>query len=125
MSPPLPPEALAALREAEGWLELGNLDESANAVEEVAFALRNHPAVLLFRSKLYLAANKPEVALDLTAALLAAESQNPAAWFERARALTKLGQLHEARTALSECVEHGGKFWKLMVVDAPELAVLL
>jgi tetratricopeptide (TPR) repeat protein len=123
MSSPLPPEALTALREAEGWLELGNFNEAAEAVEMVAFNLRNHPSVLLFRSQLYFAAGQPEVVIDLTAALLAVEPEHPASWFERARALVKLGRLPEARAALVKCIEHGGSPWKLNVLDSPDLAV--
>jgi predicted Zn-dependent protease len=122
--PTLPEEDAAAIRIAEGWLELGNPNEAGNAVEEVSFTNRNHPTVLLLRCRIYRSAKKPEPVFYLGQHLTRIMPDGPAGWFELAWAHTMLGRRPEAEAALTRCFELGGKDWKLVALEEAGLASL-
>ncbi len=124
MNGELPSADTAALRAAEGWLELGNNHEAAEAIEEVGFAYRNHPAVLFLRCRIYRAAQQPEPVLYLAQHATTVAPQHPAGWFELAWAFTLLGRRTEAEAAVSRCVELGGNTWKLTILDDATLTTL-
>ncbi len=122
--PTLPEGDAAAIRAAEGWLELGNPTEAGNAVEDVSFSNRNHPAVLLIRCRIYRAAKSPEPVFYLAQHLTRIMPTGPAGWFELAWAHAMLGRRPEAEAALTRCFELGGKDWKLVALDEAGLAEL-
>lgn len=117
MFPTLPDSDAAALRTAEGWLDLGDVNEAAEAVEEVSFVQRNHPCVLLLRCRICRMAKQPESVFYLAQHLTRITPENPAGWFELAWALTMEGKRAEAEAALCRCFDLGGKDWKLVALD--------
>ena len=96
---PLQPPDTLHLRAAQGWLELGNYLEADAELEEITPQLRTHPMVLAVRWEIYAAAKKWEAALDIAAALIQLDPEDPLGWIHRSYALhelkrTKIGRAH-------------------------------
>lgn len=85
---------------AQGWLELGNHTEANEELEKVTPELRVHPAVLEIRWQIYAAAKKWEAALDIAAALIQLDPDEPLGWVHRSYALHELKRTTEARDNL-------------------------
>jgi tetratricopeptide (TPR) repeat protein len=104
MKPLEPPDSLV-LRAAEGWLELGSHLEAAKELEKLTPQLRAHPDVLKVRWEICAAAKEWEAALELAAALIQLDPDEPLAWIHRSYALHELKRTAEARDNLLRVVD--------------------
>jgi tetratricopeptide (TPR) repeat protein len=104
MKPLEPPDSLH-LQAAQGWLELGNHIEANEELENITPELRAHPAVLAVRWEIYAAAKKWEATLDIAAALIQLDPDDPLGWAHRSYALHELKHTAEARDNLLRVVE--------------------
>jgi predicted Zn-dependent protease len=94
-----PPDSLH-LQAAQGWLELGNHVEADADLDKITPQLRAHPDVLKLRWQIYAAAKKWEAALDIAAAHVALDPEDPVGWVNRSYALHELKRTSEARDNL-------------------------
>jgi predicted Zn-dependent protease len=92
--------ALFHLHAAEGWLDLGMHVEAFDELEAVEPLNRSHPAVLLMRSRVYLAANKPDCAHTILTKYTTDLPNSPDGWFFLACALSKRREVEQAEHAL-------------------------
>jgi tetratricopeptide (TPR) repeat protein len=104
MKPLEPPDSLHLLA-AQGWLELGNHIEANEELENIAPQLRAHPDVLKVRWEVYAAAKKWEATLDIAAALIQLDPDDPLGWVHRSYALHELRRTAEARDNLLRVVD--------------------
>lgn len=102
---PLEPSEAFHLQAAQGWLELGNHVEAAKELEGLAPDLSSHPAVLNLRWGILAAAKKWEAALEMAAALIQLDSDDPLGWVHRSYALHELKRTAEARDNLLRVVD--------------------
>ena len=102
---PLEPRDSMYLEAAQGWLELGNYAEADAELDKIAPHLRAHPDVLKVRWEIYAAAKKWEAALDIAAALIQLEPEEPLGWLHRSYALHELKRTDEARDNLLPVVD--------------------
>lgn len=65
------------LEAAEGWLELGNWKEANEELELITPQLRAHPFVLEMRYKIYVAAKKWEMAVEIARGMSDLLPDNP------------------------------------------------
>jgi predicted Zn-dependent protease len=91
------------LHAAEGWLDLGMQVEAFNELEEIEPLNRAHPEVLLLRSRIYLAANKPDCAHTILATYTKELPDSPDGWFFLACSLSKQREVEKAEQALKKC----------------------
>ncbi len=105
MTKPLDPHHLRHLEAAEGWLELGNHIEANEELEKITPELRAHPKVLKVRWEIYAAAEKWEATLDIAAALVQLDPEDPLGWVHRSYALHELKRTAEARDNLLRVVD--------------------
>src|SRR2546422_8748337 len=80
------------LQAAEGWLELGNWLEANEELDRIEAKMRAHPDVLFMRARVYAAAGKWPVVLELVDAVTNARSKKVEAWLLWARAYEELGE---------------------------------
>ena len=99
MKPLESPDSFHALS-AQGWLELGNLEEANAELENIAPAMRAHPEVLEIRWLIHAKANKWEACLDIADAITKLLPENPLGWIHRSVALHALKRTAEARDSL-------------------------
>jgi len=99
MKPLEPPDTLHLLA-AQGWLELGNHIEANEELENITASLRAHPDVLKVRWEIYAAAKKWKATLDIAAALIQLDPDDPLGWVHRSYALHELKRTAEARDNL-------------------------
>ena len=104
MKPLEPPDTLH-LQAAQGWLELGNHIEANEELERITPQLRAHPGVLKVRWEIYAAAKKWEATLDIAAALIQLDPDDPLGWVHRSYALHELKRTAEARDNLLRVVD--------------------
>jgi tetratricopeptide (TPR) repeat protein len=104
MKPLEPPDTIHLLA-AQGWLELGNHIEANEELENIAPQLRAHPDVLKVRWEVYAAAKKWEATLDIAAALIQLDPDDPLGWVHRSYALHELRRTAEARDNLLRVVD--------------------
>jgi len=104
MNPLEPPDTLH-LQAAQGWLELGNHLEANDELENITPELRAHPAVLAVRWEIYAAAKKWKATLDIAAALIQLDPDDPLGWVHRSYALHELKHTAEARDNLLRVVD--------------------
>jgi Flp pilus assembly protein TadD len=90
---------------AQGWLELGNHIEADAESDNITSSLRAHPDVLNVRWGIYAAAKKWEAALDIAAALVQLDPEDPLGWVHRSYALHELKRTAEARDNLLRVVD--------------------
>ena len=105
MSPPLVPPDSLHLEAAQGWLELGNHFEADADLDKITPQFRAHPDVLKLRWQIYAAAKKWETALDIAAALIQLDPEDPVGWVNRSYALHELKRTAEARDNLLRVVD--------------------
>jgi tetratricopeptide (TPR) repeat protein len=105
MKPSLAPPDTLHLLAAQGWLELGNHIEANEELENITPELRAHPAVLGVRWEIYAAAKKWEATLDIAAALIQLDPDDPLGWVHRSFALHELKRTAEARDNLLRVVD--------------------
>jgi tetratricopeptide (TPR) repeat protein len=101
----LDPSDAFYLQAAQGWLELGDHVEAAKELENVTPELHGHPAVLKLRWDIYAAEKKWEAALDMAAALIQLDPEDPLGWVHRSYALHELKRTAEARDNLLRVVD--------------------
>jgi tetratricopeptide (TPR) repeat protein len=99
MKPLEPPETFY-FPAAQGWLELGNPIEAKAELEKLAPELRALPEVLKLRWLIYIAAEHWGAALDIAAALIQLDPEDPVGWSNRSHALHELKRTAEARDNL-------------------------
>jgi tetratricopeptide (TPR) repeat protein len=97
---PLEPPDTFHVQAAQGWLELGNYIEANEELEKVTPQLRTHPDVLQVRWEVYAAAKKWGATLDIAAALIQLNPEDPLGWVHWAYALHELKRTSEARDSL-------------------------
>ena len=102
---PLQPPDSHHLEAAQGWLELGNHAEADAELDSIASSLRAHPDVLNVRWGIYAAARKWEAALDIAAALIQLNPEDPLGWVHRSYSLHELKRTAEARDNLLRVVD--------------------
>jgi tetratricopeptide (TPR) repeat protein len=93
---PLPHPDNQHLEAAEGWLELGNYLEANEELEKITPQLRAHPYVLEMRYKIYDAAGRWEMALEVARGLMRILPDNQWGYFYTAYALHELKRTQEA-----------------------------
>ena len=84
------------LEAAEGWIELGNWREANEELEKITPQLRAHPFVLELRYKVYEAAEKWDMALEVAKGLREILPANQWGYFYTAYALHELKRTQEA-----------------------------
>jgi Flp pilus assembly protein TadD len=95
-NPPLPwPEAFQ-LAAAEGWIELGNLDEARAELEQIGLARRQHPAVLAVECQLLMAGAHWDSVVAVAEHWVERAPGRPEAWIQRSYALHELRRTREA-----------------------------
>jgi tetratricopeptide (TPR) repeat protein len=102
---PLEPPDSHHLLASQGWLELGNHIEADAELDNIAASLRAHPDVLKVRWEIYAAAKKWEAAIDIAAALIQLDPEDPLGWVHRSYALHELKRTAEARDNLLRVVD--------------------
>jgi len=102
---PLQPPDSHHLEAAQGWLELGNHAEADAELDSIASSLRAHPDVLNVGWGIYAAARKWEAALDIAAALIQLNPEDPLGWVHRSYSLHELKRTAEARDNLLRVVD--------------------
>jgi tetratricopeptide (TPR) repeat protein len=90
---------------AQGWLELGNHVEADAELDNIAASSRAHPDVPNVRWGIYAAAKKWEATLDIAAALIQLDPDDPLGWVHRSYALHELKRTVEARDKLLRVVD--------------------
>src|SRR5262245_15001780 len=100
------------LREAQGWLELGNHREANESLEHIAPQHRSHPDVLEVRWEIYAAAKKWDACIDIAEAIIRLGPGRPQAWIHRF-ALHALGRTQEAFDKLLPVVNKFRKVWTI------------
>ena len=98
-----PPESFH-VRAAQGWLELGNHTEANEELSKIAPEFRTHPDVLKVSWEVYAAGRKWEAALEVAAALIQHDSEDPLGWVHRSYCLHELKRTAEARDNLMRVV---------------------
>ena len=103
MKPLEPPDSFH-LQAAQGWLELGNQTEAKDELGKIATALRSHPDVLKVRWEVYAAGRSWDAALEVAAALIQLDPEDPLGWVHRSYCLHELKRTAEARDNLLRVV---------------------
>src|SRR5258708_1144393 len=104
MKPLEPPNSLHFLA-AQGWLELGNCAEAEGELSEIAPEYRGHLDVLKVRWVVCAAARKSEAALEVSAALILNDAEDPLGWVHRSYCLHELKRTKEARDSLLQVLD--------------------
>ena len=109
MKPLQPPNAMHLLA-TQGWLELGNHIEANVELEKIAPQSQTHPDVEEVRWQIYAAAKEWEAALDIAAALIQLDPDDPLGWVHRSYALPNkpksMGNASDLPTSVRG--KHGG-----------------
>ena len=93
------------LRAAEGWIELGDFTSANEELEHIKAENRALPTVLRLRWDIYAAAKTWAAALDIAAAIIQLDPEDPLGWVHRSFALHELKQTAEARDNLLRVVD--------------------
>jgi predicted Zn-dependent protease len=88
------------LEAAEGWLELGNWQESNEELERVTPEMRAHPFVLRVRWGIYAKAEKWEMATEVARSMTVLLPDNSWGYIQWAYALHELKRTKEAHAVL-------------------------
>jgi predicted Zn-dependent protease len=88
------------LRAAEGWFELGNAPEAEAELEQLAPALRDHPAVLELRWQIQAQRKQWEECIALARAITQAAPKAASGWIHLSYALHELKRTREAWESL-------------------------
>jgi tetratricopeptide (TPR) repeat protein len=83
-----------------GYLELGMLDDAANALEEIQPDDKPRKEVLYAQVGLYVASKKWKMAAAVAGHLVKAEPENPGAWINLAYLVRRAVNVEEAETVL-------------------------
>jgi predicted Zn-dependent protease len=82
--PPLQPPNSIHLKAAEGWLELGNIQEANRELEEIEAGLRSHPDVLEVRWQIYAKLMNWEASVDIAKAITKLRPDQSNGWIHLA-----------------------------------------
>jgi Flp pilus assembly protein TadD len=102
---PLEPPDSFYVQAAQGWLELGSPAEAEAELAKVTPQWLSHPDAQKVRWGICASAKKWEEALEIAAALVALEPNDPLGWIHRSYALHELKRTAEARDHLLQVVE--------------------
>lgn len=94
---------------AEGFIELGLLNDAANELEKVAFEDRLTPPVLFCRIKLYMAAKQWDMVEAMAKPLVTIPNVDAAVWVHWAYAVRRLRSVSEAKDILLKAEPIYGK----------------
>ncbi len=111
----LGPADIRRLEAAEGWLMLGNPQESLSELDCIAPAFSDHSQVLCMRWQVSAALRQWDHALEIAARLLGQNPQDPTGWIHRSYALrrSRSGGLQQAWDALLPAVS---KFPRVSII---------
>lgn len=84
------------LEAAEGWVELGNLQEATEELEKISLENRSHPDVLAVRYTVYDVAKRWELAAEVAQALCKLVPENPLGWIHLSYSLHEMKRTKEA-----------------------------
>jgi tetratricopeptide (TPR) repeat protein len=96
----LTPDERRHLDEAEGWLGLGDLEETRAALAKLPPSLSLHPEVLMARWHFYAAEKNWSSALQTAESLAKIAPDSPFGWVHRSFCLHELKRTQEARDQL-------------------------
>ena len=96
----LNPADMHHLRAAEGWLDLGNLNESRSELKLIPAGQCNHPKVLELRWNLSAKERNWKTCVKTAQLLVEAAPERPDGWIHRSFALHELSQTEEAFSQL-------------------------
>jgi tetratricopeptide (TPR) repeat protein len=99
------------LNAAIGWFELGNLNEASNELENISPRMKIHPDVLNVRYRIYDAAKKWDVCLDLSEALTTIIPDEPHGWVSKSISLYRLGRTQDAWDTLQGQLHRFAREW--------------
>jgi tetratricopeptide (TPR) repeat protein len=99
------------LNAASGWLGLGNYEEAHNELEQISNEKRTHPAVLLTRCEIYMAAKKWDYVISIAETLMEQLPKLSQPWIFRSYALHALNRTQEAFELLLPAAEGFPKLW--------------
>lgn len=100
MNQPLPSEDAHRVRAAEGWLELGDLEEATKELDSVNSVLRAHPEVLAVRYKIYAKLENWPMCEQIARALTKLAPEHPSGWISLSQCLHFQGRTREAYESL-------------------------
>src|SRR5256885_6279952 len=93
------------LNAANGWLDLGNVEEALADLRKLSPAAAQHPDVLQTRWHIFAAAKRWDEALAVARELIKAAPGQPAGWIDQSYALHELKRTQEAWNQLRPVVE--------------------
>ncbi|HEU5122581.1 MAG TPA: tetratricopeptide repeat protein [Verrucomicrobiae bacterium] len=103
---PLPnPADNFRLKAAEGWLELGDWNEANNELDTITPKLRANPEVLRVRLKIYEAAGKWDLAVEVARAICVSNPGTASNWTSWAAALHQLKRTEDALNVLLSIID--------------------
>lgn len=106
---PLSPEDAHRVRAAEGWLELGDLEEATKELDSVNSVLRAHPDVLAIRYKIYAKLENWAMCEQIARALTKLAPEHPSGWISLSQCLHFQGRTREAYDSLISVVDRFGE----------------
>jgi tetratricopeptide (TPR) repeat protein len=92
------------LRAAEGWLELGLMDEALAEVEQISESTQHHPLALILLWRVYSQAGKWRKCVEVADELVQREPGNSFGWIHRSYALHELKRTQEAASLLEPAI---------------------
>ncbi len=98
---PLPPEDLAHLKAAQGWIELGNHTEANEELGKIANQSQEHPEVLEARWKVYASVQQWDECVRVANTLINVAPERMSGWLSKSIALHGLNRIQEAFDTLS------------------------
>jgi tetratricopeptide (TPR) repeat protein len=103
---PLPnPADNFRLKAAEGWLELGDWNEANNELDTITPKLRANPEVLRVRLKIYEAAGKWDLVVEVARAICVLNPGAASNWTSWAAALHRLQRTEDALNVLLSVID--------------------
>jgi tetratricopeptide (TPR) repeat protein len=112
--PTLGPPDLFFLQAAEGWFELGNLDEANNELEQISSRKRTHPDVLRLRWRIQARSRRWDCCLVIGRALTEGYPSDPRSWITLAETFYLLGEVQKAYRIATANVADFPYCWQLL-----------
>ncbi len=101
----LPETETQRLREAAGWLELGDASMSRRELDKITRQWRLHPDVLEVRWQVFAHTRKWKACVDIADVIVQLAPDRPFGWIHRSYALCKLNRTQEAYDRLLPALE--------------------
>lgn len=102
------------LEAAEGWFELGNLQEANEELERITPQLKAHPLILELRYKIYTEAGRQDMAVEVDKGMSELMPDNPWGHFHMAFSLHELKRTQEAYDTLIPVVDKFPTEWLML-----------